>query len=34
MDDLDPDLQAILKYGVEAVSTANTAKAMRRYSRI
>jgi TRAP-type mannitol/chloroaromatic compound transport system substrate-binding protein len=32
MDDLDPDLQAILKYGVEAVSTANTAKAMRRYS--
>jgi len=32
MDDLDPDLQAILKHGVEAVSTANTAKAMRRYS--
>ncbi|TCD16489.1 TRAP transporter substrate-binding protein [Oricola cellulosilytica] len=32
MDDLEPDLQAILKYGVEAVSTANTAKAMRRYS--
>ena len=32
MDDLDPDLQAILKYGVEAVSTANTAKALRRYS--
>lgn len=32
MDDLDPDLQAILRYGVEAVSTANTAKAMRRYS--
>lgn len=31
-DDLDPDLQAILKYGVEAVSTANTAKAMKRYS--
>lgn len=31
-DDLDPDLQAILKFGVEAVSTANTAKAMRRYS--
>ena len=31
-DDLDPDLQAILKHGVEAVSTANTAKAMRRYS--
>lgn len=33
MDDLEPDLQAILKYGVEAVSTANTAKAMRRYSQ-
>jgi TRAP-type mannitol/chloroaromatic compound transport system substrate-binding protein len=32
LEDLDPDLQAILKYGVEAVSTANTAKAMRRYS--
>ncbi len=32
MDDLELDLQAILKYGVEAVSTANTAKAMRRYS--
>jgi TRAP-type mannitol/chloroaromatic compound transport system substrate-binding protein len=32
MEDLDPDLQAILKYGVEAVSTANTAKAMDRYS--
>jgi len=32
MEDLDPDLRAILKYGVEAVSTANTAKAMRRYS--
>ncbi len=31
-EDLDPDLQAILKYGVEAVSTANTAKAMDRYS--
>jgi len=31
-EDLDPDLQAILKYGVEAVSTANTAKAQRRYS--
>ena len=26
-DDLDPDLQAILKYGVEAASTANTALA-------
>ena len=32
MEDLEPDLRAILKYGVEAVSTANTAKAMRRYS--
>ena len=32
IEDLDPDLQAILKYGVEATSTANTAKAMRRYS--
>jgi TRAP-type mannitol/chloroaromatic compound transport system substrate-binding protein len=32
MEELDPDLRAILKYGVEAVSTANTAKAMRRYS--
>jgi TRAP-type mannitol/chloroaromatic compound transport system substrate-binding protein len=32
MEDLEPDLQAILRYGVEAVSTANTAKAMRRYS--
>lgn len=30
--DLDPGHQAILKYAVEAVSTANTAKAMRRYS--
>lgn len=32
LEDLDPDLQAILKYAVEAVSTANTAKAMDRYS--
>ncbi len=32
MDDLEPDLQAILKYGVEAASTANTALAMRQYS--
>ena len=32
LEDLDPDLQAILKYGVEAASTANTAKAMRQYS--
>jgi TRAP-type mannitol/chloroaromatic compound transport system substrate-binding protein len=31
-DDLDADLQAILKYGVEAVSTANTAAAMDNYS--
>jgi TRAP-type mannitol/chloroaromatic compound transport system substrate-binding protein len=31
-DDLDPDLQAILKYGVEAVSTSNTAFAMDAYS--
>tara|TARA_R110000787_G_scaffold173230_6_gene285871 strand:+ start:255 stop:1307 length:1053 start_codon:yes stop_codon:yes gene_type:complete len=32
LEDLDPDLQAILKYAVEASSTANTAKAMNRYS--
>ncbi|MBS8225930.1 TRAP transporter substrate-binding protein [Vannielia litorea] len=32
LEDLDPDLQAILKYAVEAASTANTAKAMRQYS--
>ncbi|MCE8439435.1 TRAP transporter substrate-binding protein [Rhodovulum sulfidophilum] len=31
-EDLEPDLQAILRYGVEAASTANTAKAMDRYS--
>lgn len=31
-EDLDPDLQAILKYGVEAASTANTASAMDNYS--
>ena len=31
-DDLDPDLQAILRYGVEAASTANTAIAMDNYS--
>lgn len=30
--DLDPDLQAILKYGVEAASTSNTAAAMDNYS--
>ncbi len=32
MDDLEPDLQAILKYGVEAASTSNTASAMDNYS--
>ncbi len=31
-DDLEPDLQAILRYGVEAASTANTANAMDNYS--
>ncbi|WP_245415424.1 TRAP transporter substrate-binding protein [Hoeflea marina] len=31
-EDLDPDLQAILKYSVEAASTANTALAMKEYS--
>ena len=31
-EDLDPDLQAILRYAVEASATANAAKAMRRYS--
>ncbi|MPZ10526.1 MAG: C4-dicarboxylate ABC transporter [Kiloniellaceae bacterium] len=31
-DDLPEDLQAILKYGVEAVSTSNTALAMDHYS--
>lgn len=31
-DDLEPDLQAILKYSVEAASTANTAQAQREYS--
>jgi TRAP-type mannitol/chloroaromatic compound transport system substrate-binding protein len=30
--DLDDDLQAILRYGVEAASTANTALAMDQYS--
>lgn len=33
MDDLEPDLQAILKYGVEASATANLALAMKEYSR-
>lgn len=31
-EDLEPDLQAILQHGVEAVSTANTASAMDNYS--
>ena len=31
-EDLDPDLQAILKYGVEAAHLANTAHAMDKYS--
>jgi len=31
-DDLDEDLQAILRYGVEAVSTSNTALALDNYS--
>lgn len=31
-EDLDPDLQAILKYGVEAASTSNTSLAMDNYS--
>jgi TRAP-type mannitol/chloroaromatic compound transport system substrate-binding protein len=31
-DDLEPDLQAILKYAVEAASTSNTALAMKEYS--
>ncbi len=31
-DDLAPDLQAIMKYGVEAASTANTALALKEYS--
>ena len=31
-EDLDPDLQAILKYGVEAAHLANTALAMDKYS--
>ena len=32
MEELEPDLKAILVHGVEAVSTANKAKAARRYS--
>ncbi len=31
-DDLAPDLQAILKYGVESASTSNTALALSNYS--
>ncbi|MGP3698923.1 TRAP transporter substrate-binding protein [Rhodobacter sp. NSM] len=31
-EDLEPDLQAILKYAVEAASTSNTALALRQYS--
>ena len=31
-DDLDEDLQAMIKYGVEAASTSNTALAMENYS--
>ncbi len=31
-DDLDEDLQAILKYGVESASTANSAFALNQYS--
>lgn len=33
MDDLEPDLQAILKYAVEASATSNLALAMREYSK-
>jgi len=33
MDDLEPDLRAILEYGVESASTANTAIAMDNYSK-
>lgn len=33
MDDLPEDLQAILRYGVEASATANLALAMREYSK-
>lgn len=32
MEDLEPDLQAILRYGVEASATANLALAMKEYS--
>lgn len=33
MDDLEPDLRAILEHGVEAASTSNTAMALDNYSR-
>ncbi len=33
MEDLDPDLRAIMRYAVEAASTSNTALAMREYSK-
>ncbi len=33
MEDLEPDLRAILEYGVESASTANTAIAMDNYSK-
>lgn len=33
MDDLEPDLRAILEHGVEAASTATTASAMDNYSK-
>jgi len=33
LEEDDPGLAAILKYAVESVSTANTAKAMREYSK-
>ncbi len=33
LDDLDDDLRAILEYGVEAASTANTATALDNYSK-
>ena len=33
MEDLEPDLRAILEYSVEAASTANTAIAMDNYSK-
>ncbi|MDO8881613.1 MAG: TRAP transporter substrate-binding protein [Pseudotabrizicola sp.] len=32
LDDLEPDLQAILKYGVEASATSNLSLAMKEYS--